>query len=859
MRVTVLKAPPGGVGGLVAYYGGRSQPRPGEPARGPADYYLDPDEPPGRWWGQGRGAHGLDGEVAATDLGALLEGRAPGSGGPLGRSFSVESVRGFDATFSAPKSVSLLWALSPDPWVRQEVLAAHDAAVDAAMGWFETEGAVTRRGRDGFRQVDTRGVTVAVFRQHTSRTMDPQLHTHAVVSAKVQDPSGKWLALDGRFLVRQQRTIGWVYDAALRSELTHRLGVEWGPLEGGQADLTAVSPGAIELFSRRSAQVDVKRDELIERWSHDHDGADPDPRTIARLERSAVLASRPGKTHGVPARELHHDWREQSVIHGIALPDLSDRSRGDLPAFDDAQIVHDAIERAASGASGWLPADLARHVATLIPTDTSATAAKTIAMIDRLTDLAVERCIPLGPVRDGPTRRDGRPELEHVTDRVLTIQPVLDQELTLQDWALSRATRPDPAGPSTDRQADAAAAISGTGSLVLVVGPAGTGKTTTIAAAVADLDTQDRPVLGLAPSGKAADLLRSEAGCPSDTLAGFLLRHEDPTHPAPAPGTTLIVDEAGMAATDDIARLVGLANRRHWRLAFVGDPAQLPSVGRGGLVAHWCDTIAHFELDTPRRFQEPWEADASLAIRRGQPNIADTYAAHDRLHATHPALLPGKIAQLHREHEAAGRSVAITTSSAETAREINQTIQRHTPEPAEGPRVGLHDDTTIGIGDQIATRRNDRTLRTDRDEPVRNRQIWTVQTIDPAGNATVHDRQRGTVRLPADYVAEHVELGWAVTGYGNQGDTVDIGLAILEPGTTRNHAYVALTRGRQANHAWIPDPTGLVDPAQHLERIISQEPRRQSALAIHHDLHLAAGIPTPTALERPGLSVGRSR
>jgi ATP-dependent exoDNAse (exonuclease V) alpha subunit len=202
--------------------------------------------------------------------------------------------------------------------------------------------------------------------------------------------------------------------------------------------------------------------------------------------------------------------------------------------------------------------------------------------------------------------------------------------------------------------------------------------------------------------------------------------------------------------------------------------------------------------------------------------------------------------------------VAITTSSAETAREINQAIQRHTPGPAEGPRVGLHDDTTVGIGDQIATRRNDRTLRTDRDEPVRNRQIWTVQTIDPAGNATVHDRQRGTVRLPADYVAEHVELGWAVTGYGNQGDTVDIGLAVLEPGTSRNHTYVALTRGRQANHAWIPDPTGLVDPTQHLEQIISQEPRRQSALAIHHELHHAAGIPTP-ALERPGLSLGRSR
>ena len=122
MRVTVLKAAPGGVGGLVAYYAGRAKPGLGEAARGPVDYYLDPEEPPGRWWGQGRRAHGLDGEVAATELGALFEGRAPGSEEPLGRAFSVGSVRGFDATFSAPKSVSLLWALSPDPWVRQPYL-----------------------------------------------------------------------------------------------------------------------------------------------------------------------------------------------------------------------------------------------------------------------------------------------------------------------------------------------------------------------------------------------------------------------------------------------------------------------------------------------------------------------------------------------------------------------------------------------------------------------------------------------------------------------------------------------------------------------------------------------------------------
>ena len=227
MRCKTLKAWSGGVGGLLDYYAAlvEDRTRAVGRSRGPVDYYLDPDEPAGRWWGRGLDAVGLSGEVTGDDLRSLLEGRHPRHGGVLGRRFGESSARGFDATFSAPKSVSALWALSPDAFVRAEVLASHDVAVDAALGWFETHGAVTRRGRDGINQVDTQGIVAALFRQHTSRTVDPQLHTHAIVAAKVQDPTGRWLSLDARFLKKQQRTIGWIYDAALRSELTRRLGV----------------------------------------------------------------------------------------------------------------------------------------------------------------------------------------------------------------------------------------------------------------------------------------------------------------------------------------------------------------------------------------------------------------------------------------------------------------------------------------------------------------------------------------------------------------------------------------------------------------------------------------------------------
>jgi hypothetical protein len=176
MRVTVLKAAPGGVGAIVEYLAG--------PGRAPAgasaavDYYDDPGEPPGRWWGSGCAAVGLAGEVDPDDLARMLDAAHPGTGRQLGRGYSACSARGFDATFSAPKSVSLLWALTGDEAVRAEVLAAHDTAVEAALGWLETHGCVTRRGTDGVDQVDAGGLCVALFRQHTSRALDPQLHTH---------------------------------------------------------------------------------------------------------------------------------------------------------------------------------------------------------------------------------------------------------------------------------------------------------------------------------------------------------------------------------------------------------------------------------------------------------------------------------------------------------------------------------------------------------------------------------------------------------------------------------------------------------------------------------------------------------
>ncbi len=767
MRVTTIKARTHGVKAMVDYYAGLAadQAHRDGASRGPVDYYLDPAEPPGRWWGAGKAALGLGDEVAPEELEALLLARHPVTDARLGRGYGVDSARAFDACFSASKSVSVLWALAHDPFVRAEVAAAHDTAVDAALEWFARHGAVTRRGRDGVHQVDTKGVAVAVFRQHTNRSADPQLHTHAIVVAKVQDPTGKWLSLDAGFLKHQQRFIGWIYASALRVELTARLGVDWGAVTNGRADIDGVPAELLKVFSARAAQVKEKLGELVAGWVEAHDGVEPDARTLYRLERWAALESRPAKLPVGDAEALRADWRRQAAaagVVGIAVSTTAPELPG-MAVVNREAVVAEAIARVTAASSTWLHGDLSGEIATLLPAGATASAEELVELVDELTALAAERCIELQPdvQADVPRRRDGRPVTEHVTDRHLTTSAILDQETRLLDWAHSAATLPAGPAPEDDEaQAAVAEAVAGHERLVLVVGPAGAGKTTTLGTAARLLAGQGRHAVGVAPSGKAADVLAAETGWPTTTLAKLLVDHRRPgVRPVPA-GTSVVLDEAGMASTDDLDALVGLVEHHHWRLVCVGDPAQLPAVGRGGMFELWCERVGAHHLDAVRRFDDDWQAAASLALRRGERAAAATYAAHGRLDTVHPALVADRVARIHEVQADAGRAVAITTASAGTARDINVAIQRRRNPRRSGPSVVLADGSQVFARDRVATRRNDRTV-TDRGNAVRNRHTWDVEAVGDDGSLVVSHPTRGRARLPAAYAARHLELGWA--------------------------------------------------------------------------------------------------
>jgi hypothetical protein len=417
------------------------------------------------------------------------------------------------------------------------------------LGWVETHAHTRMRHRGHVMCVDAEGIVVGVFRQHTSRRLDPQLHTHAVIANRVPAPDGRWLALDARTIKIDQRTLSALYHANLRSELTRRLGVAGTTGARDRRDRrhrrrvlaefsqrTTMSSGASTRSSIGSGPI-WEGPDANERW---------------RLEREAVVDSRPAKPHG-PTRPTcaRVAGTDGGVGHDPDLVVRDGRSADSVGSTSSTTVCRDAGDNRPRSLgerqSTWRPAELVRELAAAVPTTMAVDSAELTDFLDRLADdVAADRCVDISrPVPAGARlRRDGRPLTESAVDRALTTRAILDEEEKLIAWAERRKdeavdrrrVRPIRfADHLTPGQAAAAAA----------------GRRWRRPGAdrrprrcrqdhharrrrIAHLAARGRLAFGVAPTAAAAEVLATETAMPADTLDKLLTEHSHPTgHPNP--------------------------------------------------------------------------------------------------------------------------------------------------------------------------------------------------------------------------------------------------------------------------------------------------------------------------------------
>jgi exodeoxyribonuclease V alpha subunit len=567
---------------------------------------------------------------------------------------------------------------------------------------------------------------------------------------------------------------------------------------------------------------------------------------------------------------------------------------------DDA--VGTVLTRLAAGRSAWNAADIRGEAERLIAAEgVVAEAAVRSELAEDLTARALHYCLPL-------LQREGVPE--HVrtwtSPAVLEVEADLTARLAARSSHHGPAAdlRPDLAA-ALERldagQTATAAALAGNQPLVVVEGAAGAGKTTTLATTRHLLARQGLGLVMVTPTLKAAKVASAEVGTAAGSAAWLAFQHgwrwnddgawtrltagqadqaTGAVYAGPAeearllPGDLLVVDEAGMLDQDTARALLTVADECGARVALLGDRHQLAAVGRGGvldLALRATDPAAHLTLDTVHRFIHTDDAgrtvpdtdyaELTLAMRRGQDPKAvfDALCARGqiRLHRD-PAALQETLAAIATTAYTEGQELAVVVDTREQAAELNAAIRDRL---VADSRV---DDTRtattragqrIGAGYRIATRRNDRTLG------VANRDTWTVTAVGPDGELIV--TPSGTVPghvtpgvtptdaagrvLPAGYVTSHVELAYASTAHGVQGDTVATAHMVIDERTGAAAAYVGMTRGRTANTAHLI----AVDLAEAREHWVAVFGRDRADLGPSHAAELAAAEAARYALPRP--------
>ena len=733
----------------------------------------------------------------------------------------ANALRFVEVTVNGPKTWSLAAALYP------EVSAALDEAQDRAagqiIGWV-AEHATTRVGPRGRQvQVPAEQVEAAVIRHYTSRAGDPHRHLHLQLNARVF-AAGNWRGLHSVGARDYLDAINGIGHAAVATDpgFRHALATHGLTLDPVSGELLELAPYAAR-FSARAAQINRNIERFEAEWRAAHPGEEPGPRLRRAWDRRAWAQARPDKVVPTDGAAMVDAWNDE--LRSLGYNDLPGPAAFTSPqpgAVDRDGAAEVVLSRLGSKRSAWNAADVRGQVERWIAeTGLVAEAAVRIELAEDLTARAVAACTRLLDRDDVP---------QHIraltSPRVIAVEDRTTRLLGLLAYAGGRDAQLDArAAISLDSaQRAAVAALAGSRHLLVVEGAAGAGKTTTLTTTKDLLERRGHRMLVVTPTLKAAEVAAGEIDAPAFSAAWLVhqwgWRWDDDGHwthtraetldprARIGRGDLLVVDEAGMLDQDTARALLEIAHEADARAAFMGDRHQLPAVGRGGvldLAAQHAGTEATVSLEVVHRFADPAYAEISLAMRRGQP-VEDTgetvfdalwRRGQIRLHASEPERIH-TLAQEAAEAILAGHTNrALMADSRDQVAALNGAIRdRLVAEGFVDNRQVVVNESgeRLGLGDRVATRRNDWRLG------VANRQTWTITHLNDQTVTLRNDRGR-TRKIPTWYAHGSVELAYATTVYGAQGDTNTEAHLVAGEATSAAAAYVGMTRGRHDNTA----------------------------------------------------------